>query len=213
MATFSEIIQECLTEMRMMGGVDVQTYAQPVLAVKLQKKFNTLFDMHFWNEVSDTITCPLLSTGYADYDLSGLIKRFVDIEHIWHDNSSRPLTMAPNNVNRALITRLCYRSAGSAATSGFFQVLPINTGGSVTIRYRTKPDKFNDDSVVPLDNDLLVYATVADYLTDEGTNGEGAQKFSTMATNRLTQLEKLMLEPPRSMYEPTMPNLFDWRDA
>lgn len=191
MATFINIITRVEVELSLMGGVDVQTYAQPKLASKLQRAFNDAFDTRFWKDYRKSIDVVInTATGVSTTDLTAQILRFADIEYIWLPNVSDPLPEAPNSVNPSLIQRPCFVPYNSAP-AGRFKILPVGTISSATISYRTKPADFVDSDEVPFNEDWLVAAVCADYLVDEGANLKSAEKYMKAAETQMKDLVKL----------------------
>jgi len=210
MATFSDIVQKIMTELGQASGPDVQTYAEPRVAQMLQREFNKAFDSRFWYEHSLTTTWVLGSgTGLVTTDLTNIIKRFKDIQHVWLENSRNPLPVAPRDANPSQITQTCV-APYSLATAGKFQILPTTASGNVTVRYRTQPADYTDSDEVAFDEDYLLFRCVTNFLVVEGTNLKAAEYYAKEAKECWNGLIREDMELEKSIYSTTISNVDNW---
>lgn len=210
MTTFASIIQSVQTELALMGGVDVQTYAQPRIAQKLQRVFNFAYKARFWRRHRNYNTYTLDgTTGIVTTDLSAIILNFEDIQHVWLNSNRSPLPEAPTDINPTLITQPSIQAITTAA-AGKFRVLPVDTTGTVTIAYRTRPDTFTDESDVPFDDDYLILRTAGEYAIENGTNPSAAQMKLTDAQKIWQQLINKDYMAERTLHSSAEAGIYDW---
>ena len=211
MATFADLITRTMTRVRLQGGLDVQTYAQPLIAEMLQHKFDTLFDRRFWKHLRLYESFSLNgTTGKVPIDISDRIKRFADIRYIWPEGYRRPIPELPGNVNVSHVTMICYRPDGDATK--VFQVLPKTSVFNIEVCYRTKLDSFVEDDEVPMDDQLMIMGAAYDYAVDKGADETTVQKFLNMYMDRLQALEKLEDTNSYSMHSPTATSVNEWHE-
>lgn len=211
MATFGDLITRTMTRVRLQGGLDVQTYAQPLIAEMLQHKFDTLFDRRFWKHLRVYETLSLDgTTGQVTADVSDRIKRFMDVRYIWPENYRRPIPELPGNVNPAHVTMICFRPINDATK--VFQVLPKTSSFDIEVCYRTKLDAFTETDEVPMDDQLLILGTCYDYAIDKGADGTKIQKFLNMYRDRLNSLESNEDNNTFSMQSPTATSVNEWHE-
>ena len=194
MSTFSELVQKTIVELRMEGGVSVQQYAEDIIAAKLQRMFNTLFDQYYWPAYTvhgESFTLDG-STGVVTGDLTSKIKRQDDIGAIWYGSEIKPLPRKPMWINVATLTGGLRRYWEPTSTTKIFRIIPIASTGTVRVTYRTKPDNFIASDEVKLDDDLLVGATVLDWLTDMADSELSVKKWEQTVNKRETQLRAAM---------------------
>lgn len=211
MATFGNLIQRTLTRVRLQGGLDVQTYAQPLIAEMLQHKFDVMFDRRFWKNLRKYTTLTLDGTnGLVTTDISEDVKRFVDIQYVWPEQYNKPIPEVLGRVNADHVTMVCFRPYGDP--SRVFQVLPKTLSGTVEICYRTKPDAFIETDEVPMDDQLLILGTAYDYVVDQGADRTQIEKFLRFYIDRLEALESLEDHNERAMASPTATSVNEWHE-
>lgn len=211
MATFGNLIERTLIRLSAMGGLDVQIYMQPKLAEILQQKFDTLFDKHFWRDLTTREVMAIGVDGLPTADVSPKIKRFIDIEYIWLPGYDNPLPELKRDTPITRVTQPCFAPYGDPQKR--FMIVPASASSSVEISYRTKLAAFVEDDEVPLDDHMLIMATCSDYLVSEGANLKDAEKFQKMAETRYNDLVKLEQKNEKSLYPASSVTVMDWRDA
>lgn len=212
MATFGSLITRTLTRLRAQGGLDVNVYAQPVIAEILQHKFDVVFDKRFWRVYTTRETFTLDgTTGKVTADVSTKIKRFADIKAIWPDGYRNPIPTLDRSIPTRYVNLTCFGENNEAAK--VFTVYPITMTGTVEVVYRTKPAAFTESDEVKLDDQLMILGACYDYLLDEAADQTNAQKFLGMYRDRLNTLEALEDHGSHSFYTQSMETAFQWRDA
>lgn len=217
MATFQEIIQRVQVRLRMANGVDVQTYAQPVIAEFVQYSFTQLFDRRWWKRHRrESIHVLGNGTGLVVDDLSSLIKLYEDLRYVFIEDSNgktlqtSPLPEVVNNVNITQVSLTSIQPWGDPTK--VFRVLPLTVTGQVRLIYRTRPNKFTDNDEVPFDEDCLVLAAAFEYASDDATNPRQIERLQSMLAARIDRLEKMEDQQQKSLYSYDSSGLNEWRD-
>ncbi len=188
--------------MSMVEGTGVQIYAEDRIAEMIQHKFDILFDERFWNQFLAWATWTLDETlGVVTVDLTDIVKRFEDIRVIYPENFTTPLT------ELSAITQNPFQLTGSRpqqfeANNDIvkpFRIWPLTSTGNIVVQYRTKPEPFTDEDIVPFDDQALILGAAYDYLEDDGTNPNATQKFQNLFESRVIQLKKQADKNPVSL--------------
>lgn len=187
MATLGDIILDVETNLSMMGGIDVQTYAQPRIVLAINQSFVQLFQKRFWKRhrtyVNRTLD-PL--TGFPVTPLENV--QYEDIQHIWADKAPRPLVEVPSGVNPNAISVRGYLPHPTQV----LRVVPLGRVKNIDIVYRSRPaTRFTETEQVPFDDIALCYNACALLTVSDGANMALAKKFETMLADRVNQLEKM----------------------
>ncbi len=187
MAQLGDIILDVETNLSMMGGIDVQTYAQPRIVLSINQAFIELFEKRFWKRhrtyAQRTIDT---TTGFTTTDFP--TTRYTDIQYMWADQAPKPLMELPSNVNpNAVSTRGFMPDAEKTV-----RILPIGrvTGIDILYRYR-QAARFVETDEVPFDDLALCYQACALLTISDGANMALAKKFETKLGERVAQLEKM----------------------
>lgn len=212
MSTVSDLLGRIMTKLSLMGGLDVQVYGQPKIMELLQSTFNDVFDRRFWNCHMAFIMCNLDgTTGLVTGDLSSKLKSFNDIRNLWVPSQTSPLPRGPRDVTPSRVNMLCY--VPEADTQKVFRVLPMYTNGTIDISYRARPARLAEASVVPFDDEYLIFEVCAQYMNLEGANTSAAKDFRDKADKRLAHLMWLESNGEFSMYGADTATQDQWRDA
>jgi len=197
--------------MSMFAGVDVQTYAETRIKHMIQRQFNNILLERFWFDFLSTDTYTLDgTTGLITGDVTAQIKSFTDIMHIWYEAETDSLPRAPNNLNPAVLEKRCVTPYASASKR--FRIYPVDTTGDVTVRFRTKPDDFEADTEIPFDTDLLLYAVVRMFLTEDGTNDNAVKMYNDLYTKRYELLRLAETNIPVALDSYTSDaSIYQWR--
>lgn len=196
MSTLTELITRVEDRLSMVAGQGAQIYAEDRIKEMIQHKFDVLFLEHFWPQHCTWSQYILDETlGVVTTDLTDKIRKIEDIQAIFHNNNSTPIPkLNPLSVNPFGLsgTRpLHYEGLSNAfsnRTSRVFHIWPHSSTGTLTIRYRTKPDTFVATDEVDFDDQALILGATFDYLEDDGTNPNATQKFQSMFESRVSQL-------------------------
>lgn len=192
MATFSQIVQRCVTRLGMVGGTSVQVYAEDILGEMVQARFDEMFQSTWWDDYMVTETDVLIAGGLPTDDPSvdwGL-KKFTDIKHVYHKTRPSPLPRTPGRLNPIPYMEQDSSPAWIEPSSAtIFRILPYGTvGDSIAVVFRQKPDNFLPDDTVLMDDQALIYGACYDYLEDDGTNPGATEKMRNFYNERLEQL-------------------------
>lgn len=200
-ATVGTLIARIEARMALAAGIDVQTVDEPRLMEMLRHKYNVVFDANWWY---DYLTLEEFTTNGTTGVITGTvadkIRRFADIHSVFSNRDPNPLPLLTLGANPLLRNRSALAPFTSDATK-MFKVYPIDTAATIQVWYRTRmPDEDweegDDDVEVNMDDELLIAGTVADYIFDDGSNPEAADKYLKMYQDRLDQLQKLQFQAP-----------------
>jgi len=216
MATFSKLVQRCVTRLGMAGGTGVQVYAEDILAEMVQARFDEMFESMWWDEYMDTQTVPLVAGGCTGLDVKDLwnLKRFTDIKHVYYAENLYPLKLLPgrtnpNQYNKADTTPYYLSPKNSMEV---FCVKPNGViGETVTVVFRARPDDFLPDDEVLMDSQALIYGTCYDYLADDASNPIAIEKFRNFYNERLEQLNSSRNEQDIDLMPPTS-GIDEWHE-
>jgi hypothetical protein len=197
MTTFSQLIARTADRLSQASGTGVQVYAEDRIGEMIQHKFDILFDRQFWPQFCTWQQVTLDGTlGVATVDFTDIIKRFVDIQVIYPENSNTMLTKLSqstlNPFNLSGTSPVHFEALGPTATNKttkVFNIWPKTATGDIILRYRTKPDTFTLQDTVDFDDQALILGATYDYLEDDGTNPNATQKFQGLFESRVEQLE------------------------
>jgi hypothetical protein len=200
------------------SGVDVQVYADPVIAEMLNYTFKQLFEKRFWSFNRKETVHTLGVNGLVTDSLVDKIKSYTDLRYVFLETAigtpsinNKPLPEAPGNINPSSIYLTSIRQYSDPTK--VFQVLPVTTTGFVRLVYRTNTQPFVDSDEVPMDDHLMILAAAYEFLSDEGTNTVAVKRLEDQMKARLSVLEKAELEKEKSLYSYTMGGLDSWRDT
>lgn len=183
------LIDKTLLRVSLAQGADVQTYAEDEIKEIINHKVSILFDAVWWPQFfngGETFTLDG-ATGVVTANLSTKIKRYMDIRAVWYKDDTYPLPAMPTYTNPKNIKLRCM--APINIPEKVFMVAPINTTGTVTVSYRTRPNPLTaEDDTIDLDETLLVLGSAYDYLNSFGTNPEAEAKILQFFDNRYKTL-------------------------
>jgi len=178
-----------LNELTLVPGSSVQTYAEPQIVHAINIAFDSLFGMRFWGHLTVTTqhdvdpTTGLITDTITNIDsqLDILWIRHYPYEerdvHIfldgneWHDNDMAAYRELP--------------WADPARTNKLVQIFPNNIGVPIRIRARRKLSVFEDpDTIIPMDNLLMLHYTTMNLLASDGINPNGQQQQALLFNKR-----------------------------
>lgn len=202
--TLAQLITMVQQELYQIQGASTQVYGEANVSQKIVSSFDMIFSQR-WKR-HRTILSRVLdgTTGEVTVDIT-TIKSFDDIERIYLENVSRPLTVMDMHTNPSMLTGttpLGYTP--SQTTNKLFTVWPIAATGNLTITGFAHPGTFSSGTTVPFDQWAITYMAAWQYMTDDGSNPDSAAKFQGLFETRLKQLrsnensEPINLNPSRS---------------
>lgn len=206
MATIGTLIARVEARIALAVGLDVQIVDEPRMLEMLRSKYNNLFDETWWIDYMTLATYDLdETTGLIDGDVTNLINRFVDIHSVFYNNLPDPLPILKYNLNPSQSRRPCITPYTSDPTKMFRVVGSLGSGTTTTaqvnvwFRTRLRDDQWeqdNDETEVPMDDEMLILGTVFEYLSDDGSNDSAAQKYQGLFLERKKQMMKLEFQAP-----------------
>lgn len=201
--SFSDLIQLTIKEMSQLPGTGVQLYAEDIVAAKLQTTFNMVLDELWWGDYMQWFgpLTPDGVTGIMTTDLTG-VKRYDDIRAVFRIGTDRKLPQLPRDVNPYNLGGSLPRfieALAETTPARIFRVWPLASTSQIFVHARLKPDDFNSDSTVKMDEDVLKLGASWQYLEDDGTNPAAASKQQGLFESRLKQLKKMYSNKPISL--------------
>lgn len=201
MATIGVLIARIEARMSLAAGIDVQVIEEPKLLELLRHKYNTMFDANWWADymVLEEFTTDG-TTGVITGTVENKIRRFQDIHSVYYERQPHPLPIITFGNNPLLRSRPCIMPYTSDAEK-MFKIMPIDVAATIQVWYRTRMsdeewEEGDDDVAVNMDDELLITGVVADYLHDDGSNPEAAQRYMQQHLERKKQLEQLAFQQP-----------------
>jgi len=203
MATIKSLIERIEKRLFLVAGLDVQIHAEEPLLEMLRGAYNSLFDDFWYPEYTLYMTTNLNgTTGEIVTDVEGMILRYADINAVYWDEDERPL---PRVAPGAAIGRIRTRSMmPSGDPKTVFKVIPADTEGPLHIWYRTRmsdamwEDMKYETQQINMDDDVLLYAVVYEFLVNDGSNPEATHEYKQKFANRQAQLRKQQWQIPLS---------------
>ena len=189
-STLSDLVSRTLTRLSQVGGAGVQTYSEDIIAEMIQHKFDELFDRRFFDEYSAWYTWALDGTlGVVTTDLTDIVKRIQDVRVIFREGYNTPITKLSTSVNPFLYSGVIPKGyTGHPSANRALQFWPKSATGNVNVHARTKPEAFQPDDEIKMDDQVLILGAAYDYLEDDGSNPAATAKFQTMYEARRKQL-------------------------
>ncbi len=184
-----DIVDAVYTELSVAGGVNTQVYGDDKMLLKLQHKFDVLFDRLWWPQfMTYGEVMPLDGvTGTVTTVLTTKITRWYDVQSVYYESEPYPLPKMPHNINPGNIRR---RVIAPINTNKIFKVIPITTEGDLTVNYRTKPADLAYGGTIDFDKMLLVHGVCADALINDGVNPDDAEKYNKMFADRFAEFAR-----------------------
>lgn len=192
MQTLQDIMRSVLARLSMEDDITIPTYTENRVIEAIKHKYRVIFDEYWFTEytveqeeytldgVNGTITDSLLNK----------VDRFSDIREVFHEWYTFPLPRLSTNINRNRLTATHLGIVPNALPDKMFTVLPKTTTGKVYITYRKRLTTFSDDTVLPIDEELLILGTCYDIMVDDATNPASAEKYKGMFETRVRQVKQ-----------------------
>lgn len=192
MATINQLIERIEKRLFMSAGLDVQIHAEDQLIEMIRGVYDTLFDDFWYPEYTYYMDATLDGvTGHITTDISAQVLRFKDIHTIYWDEDENPL---PGITPGSSITRVRTRCImPSTEATKVFKVVPFDTTGDVHFWYRTKIadsvwDDNEFDTVIPFDDDVIMYGVVYEFLNNDGSNMQATADYQKKFQGRQQQM-------------------------
>lgn len=197
----SDIVNDVITELSQVPGVNTQVYGAPRIQQLLQDAIILMMDEEWWpqlrqyfyNIVSDGVTGRLTSDLVVVGLLNHTIARFEDVENVFPATLNRPLRMLPPRFNPATLTgsSSVYIVPDAQFPLRPFAVQPVTSTDLLTVIARAYPKvPIGLTDIVYLDRLMLTYLTAYMYEEDDATNPGAIAKFKNLFEKRLTQVKK-----------------------
>lgn len=204
------IIQSALTRLRLFGGIDVQTYAQPVLFEMLQHKFDVVFDKQNWPHYTGYHEVLMDSaTGLPIEDVSPILKSYFHIKKIWFRGASYSLSPLRENVNPFATNNPCIVSHSDSTK--VFRLLNSSQWDEVLMYCKTHPGDIDEETDIHLDKQLMVLGICYDYIMDTDTSSQNAKKFLDMYNDRYNTVMSEFTSGERSLFSTDLGIPTTWR--
>lgn len=200
MATIEQLVERIETRLFMVSGLDVQIHAEEQIVEMLRGVYNTLFEDFWYPEFTYPMTVTLNgTTGEPTTDISAQVLRYKDIHSVYWDEDEQPL---PRVTPGSSIGRIRTRSvAPSGNEASVFKIIPADTTGPVHIWYRTRIadsvwDNRQYDTVVPMDDDVLLYGVVYEFLVNDDSNATATAEYKTKYQARQMKIRQDQFQLP-----------------
>lgn len=211
MTLFRDLIQQTITDLSMVSGSDVQTYAEDSIAQKLMDAFQLVIVEEWWPDYMQWGQCTLDGvTGRSTTDLP--ITRYSDIRAVYRGNTDEQLKALPSMINpyRIVSTRPLFITADTVVANRPFVVWPLNVVETLSIHMRVVPDTFDLDDDVKMDGLLLRYGAAWMYSEDDATAPGAIGKFQGLFNERLKQMRVNLSNIPLALDYAQNPTNTEW---
>jgi hypothetical protein len=192
MTTVAEIINRSQINLSQLPGAGTQVFAEDILLEKLHLAFDTLLGKVWWDDYMHWLQGDLDGVlGVITTNMGNLTHKlysYKDIQFVKVDgHRRRNLPEVPNDMPPSIITGTTPKFvASNGGSDKIFKILPATATGTINARYRTRPDTFDLDTNLLLDDTLLIRATSYQYLVDDGTNPDA----TSTAQSQLDEIYK-----------------------
>lgn len=188
--TVDQLVQRLTRLSGQVPGTSVQVYSTDIFVDMINSAVRMIARRYWWPHLMDTIvTATDGVTGVLTADLSK-IKDFTDIRSIFVGNSNRqlPLFSDLQNINLFSGTSACgfrpIRYGDSQYGNKLIRIVPATATETVVLTARYMPDTLTTASMLPLDQDMVLYAVLWSYFEDEGDNPQQAMKYFNLYESR-----------------------------
>ena len=182
--TLKELVQDVITELSMYRGTGTQKYAEDRIADKIVRTFVDVFEQRFWDFNVEWFKYTLSgSNGLVGENVSKDLIDVNDIDVILYNKHE--LLKLHNSTNPFLIEGeipLYYKRTN--IDKKIFQIIPFKAKGDLYVRGRTRPTKFEPETVIPFDANYIVYKVCWDYVADDGNSLPQLDKYKILAEQR-----------------------------
>lgn len=214
--TLTDLVADARGLLRRYPGSGAQLYSDDAIAKAIRDAYVMFseerwytFQMKWFPNIALDGT-----TGIPTSDFTN-VQRFADIRAVFVANVNRPLPTLPANMNpyqwlsagSVFLEELNTVDEPSATSNRLFRVWPLSTSQNLWVYARVRPANiFTDPDVrVNFDDIALTYKAAFDIATDDGSNPAQIDKFQTMFTSRIDQLQKQEHNQP-ILLDPRFPN-------
>lgn len=197
--TLSELITEVQQELYQVAGVAVQVYSEELIAQKLRRAFDYVYEDFNWKRFQTYETYTLdETTGRVTTPIATTFSSYEDILRIYPADSDAPLTkfsMERNPLKYTGNRPLQYL----ADSVNVIKVVPATATGDIVIVGQLYPGTLALDTVVPFDSHTLVMFAAWQYCVGDAANSAQAEMFQGMFETRLKQLKMNQSTEPISL--------------
>lgn len=190
--TFGDLVVRTQKELRQISGLLHQTYSEDYIRHYINVAFRDAFRRAWWPEHTNWYTWTLDgTTGEVTDDISAILKHYRDIRGIWYDERRHRISRLPPEVDPEDHTNsnVVYWEPLSDGDLKVFRIVPITTSGTIRIHCRTMPAEYvNDDDVIHLDADMLMYAAAWKNLAADNTNSTETDAKRVLYIDRLNEI-------------------------
>lgn len=211
----SDVVQDALSILGEVLGVDTQTYEQPRMIIDAGRAFNMLFKKRFWGQYTKWQTVILDgATGKITTNAFTNVHTLEDFAAVHRAGYERPLPRLREAANPNVITGtvpVCWNSlinSDADYVNKKIIIYPIAATGSLDVRARYHP-KTNPSTAwagtdeLFFDRDLLALATAFQALSGDDLNPSAKQDAQEMMDTRYSDItsaldDQAMQTGPRS---------------
>lgn len=181
--TVDALVQRLTRLSGQVPGTSVQVYSTDIFIDMINSTVRMLARRYWWPHLMDTVvTATDGTTGALTADLSK-IKDFTDIRSIFVGSSDRQLPIFSDLNNNSLYSGSSavgfrpIRYGDAQYSNKLIRIVPATAVETVTLVARYLPDLLTQSSMLPFDQDMILYAVLWSYFEDEGDNPQQAMKY------------------------------------
>lgn len=190
--TMAQLITDVQRELYQSSGVGVQLYSQDRIMQLINQAYEHCMKQEFWPQYRKREVRVLDgTTGRVTVPFTYILD-WEDIQHVFRENSDRPLPITPASFNT-----LNYPPSGAtprfieaSGDSKLFRVYPPDATGSVQVVGRaTITASYNLNDIVAFDSLALTHFAAWSYFTDDASNPAAALKHQGLFETRMDKIK------------------------
>lgn len=191
--TVQELITKVQVRLSLVAGLHAQLYAEDKIASLIEDTFNMAFVDDFWPDYMKWMafsvdgTTGLPTTKLNDADESDRITEFKHIRKVFKQDQEQSMSVLPTTINPYLLTGTSakyFENYTATDAERILRMWPLTTTDTFYVNYRQHPGTFNSDTVLYMDELLLLRGTMWLYLIQQGGNPGGAQENKLLFLDR-----------------------------
>lgn len=187
--TMTELVTDVEAALYQSAGPQVQIYSQSIITQMVQDAFDHFFLKRFWNQFRKREQRTLDGVTGQITAVPTFISDYHDLEHVFRENSDRPLPQLPHSLNTLNLSGATPKFIEASGDTKLFTVYPLTATGNVLLVGRRRPAQYAMEDVVEFDPLVLKHFAAWNYFCDDGANPASASKHQVLFEKRLKELE------------------------
>lgn len=198
-STVQDIANAVILDLRQVPGVDVQTYSQDHIKLRIKRRFTMLFREAWWPDLTHWAQRELDGTlGVLTAPIEG-VSSIRDVQCFSPAQPRYQLALLPVSENPFELSGSSprYYSQHEDRANHTLQFWPKTATGTVTIQYRAFPTTFFDDDILYIEDNILAAFVAYDIAAGDGANPNDVDRMRIEAEALLGQRRRDFTNMPR----------------